>query len=91
MATLSALFEGDIEFPHLKEVEIECSMLTYDGRWYYTGDPSTVQAEYPRTRVTHEYQEDSDSDVSLHSEFEQGDRWGSFKDEFRDGKIPKHI
>lgn len=45
-----ALFEGEIEFPHLREVEIECSMLAYDGRWYYTGDPSTVQAEYPNSK-----------------------------------------
>lgn len=86
-----ALFEGDIEFPHLREVEIECALFTYDGRWYYNGDPSTVQAKYPRTRVTHEFQEDSDSDLSLHSESEQGDRWDSFKDQFRDGENSKHI
>lgn len=48
-----------------------------------------LSIQIPRTRVTHEYQEDSDSDVSLHSE--SGDSWGSFKVEFCDGKIPKHI
>lgn len=66
-------------------------LRAYYGRWYYTGDPNTVEAEYPRTRVTREYQEDSDPDISLRSESEQGDRRGSLKDESRDGKIPKHI
>lgn len=45
------LFGGDVEFRCLKEIDIECAPITYDGKWYYTGDPSNVKAGPPELGI----------------------------------------
>ncbi|KAE8313620.1 hypothetical protein BDV41DRAFT_536408 [Aspergillus transmontanensis] len=36
------LFNGTAPFPYLQNLNIDAVMLTYDGRWYYTGDYSSM-------------------------------------------------
>lgn len=42
-----ALWSGqdDAEFPYLTELVVRMTIVTYDGRWYYTGDPAAIEAE----------------------------------------------
>lgn len=35
----------DGEFPYLTEMAVDMTIVTYDGRWYYTGDPAAVTAQ----------------------------------------------
>ncbi|KAL5001564.1 hypothetical protein BDV10DRAFT_160190 [Aspergillus recurvatus] len=37
--------DTNTSFPHLEHVRIEFPILTYDGRWYYTGDRDSVDPE----------------------------------------------
>ncbi|KAE8332150.1 hypothetical protein BDV39DRAFT_189267 [Aspergillus sergii] len=41
-----ALFNGTAPFPYLQDLNINAAILTYDGRWYYTGDPSFVNRHF---------------------------------------------
>ncbi|KAB8276348.1 hypothetical protein BDV30DRAFT_235802 [Aspergillus minisclerotigenes] len=41
------LFNGTAPFPYLQDLNIDAAILTYDGRWYYTGDPSSVVRRFP--------------------------------------------
>ncbi|KAF7591880.1 hypothetical protein BBP40_000924 [Aspergillus hancockii] len=47
-----ALFTGTGPFPSLKDLKIKATMTAYDGRWYYTGGPETVEAYYEHTTPT---------------------------------------
>ncbi|OJJ02079.1 hypothetical protein ASPVEDRAFT_655563 [Aspergillus versicolor CBS 583.65] len=35
----------DADFPYLTELAVDMTIVTYDGRWYYTGDPAAIEAE----------------------------------------------
>ncbi|KAL6232684.1 hypothetical protein BDW75DRAFT_217049 [Aspergillus navahoensis] len=37
--------DANTSFPHLEHVRIEFPILTYDGRWYYTGSRDSVEPE----------------------------------------------
>jgi len=58
--TSPALFQGDAEFPYLEDIEIIGVPFTYDGRWYYTGDPITVESEYSQFLVDESVISDDD-------------------------------
>ncbi|BCS29754.1 uncharacterized protein APUU_80057S [Aspergillus puulaauensis] len=34
--------QGVTEFPYLTELDVDMTITTYDGRWYYTGDPAAT-------------------------------------------------
>ncbi|KAE8350458.1 hypothetical protein BDV28DRAFT_150902 [Aspergillus coremiiformis] len=63
-----ALFT-DATFPHLRDLKIEAALLTYDGRWYYDGDPSATEPCYESRRLESESESDSDSNSSFNSEY----------------------
>jgi hypothetical protein len=44
-----ALFDGEKPFPHLEEFIIHSELITYDGRWYYTGNPSDAESMFSFT------------------------------------------
>ncbi|OGM49435.1 hypothetical protein ABOM_003579 [Aspergillus bombycis] len=60
-----ALFNGTAPFPYLQDLHIDAAMLTYDGRWYYTGNPDSVD---PHFQFDTDEDEGSDSDPSIISE-----------------------
>lgn len=64
-----ALFNGDKPFPYLEKVRIAGAPITYDGRWYYTGNPSDVKASHDNAPHDETVADsDSDSNSSFDSE-----------------------
>ncbi|KAL4972731.1 hypothetical protein BDW66DRAFT_154438 [Aspergillus desertorum] len=55
-------------FPHLEHVQIRFPIFTYDGRWYYTGDPDDLEPE----ELDPDEQERSDHGPSLDSDSDSG-------------------
>ncbi|KAL3458270.1 hypothetical protein BJX64DRAFT_266895 [Aspergillus heterothallicus] len=68
----------DIAFPHLETVKIEFALVTYDGRWYFTGDPSEGLSDdegqhtgqtYSQGELSSDSDSDSDWFSSINSEY----------------------
>lgn len=73
-----ALFSTDKTFPYLQKVQIQGALITYDGRWYYNGNPADVEPSYDSIRYDDDDEDSSDSDSN-----------SSFNSEFQDS-IPEH-
>ncbi|OGM45561.1 hypothetical protein ABOM_006482 [Aspergillus bombycis] len=86
-----ALFNTDKTFPYLNKVQIQGALITYDGRWYYNGNPADVEAGYESTRSDDEDGDASDSDTnsSLNSEFP--DFLPERRDALLNGQRPCHM
>ncbi|RDW93388.1 uncharacterized protein DSM5745_00710 [Aspergillus mulundensis] len=81
--------EDDTPFPHLEYIDIQFPILTYDGRWYYTGDRHAVEPDTPfETEVEQIHNgsslddgpSDTDSVISLNNS----------RADFLNGNIPAH-
>ena len=86
------LFDGKEIFPYLKRVKIEGALITYDGRWHYTGNPTTVDADYEGAQDDAEGGDDgnvSDSNSSFNSEFE--DSLPEGREALLNGDVPNHM
>ncbi|KAJ0417296.1 hypothetical protein BJY00DRAFT_289962 [Aspergillus carlsbadensis] len=66
----------DLTFPHLEIARIEFALVTYDGRWYYTGDATENSEDEDEAHAVPTYSQrelasdsDSDSCSSFNSEY----------------------
>ncbi|KAB8265587.1 hypothetical protein BDV32DRAFT_33953 [Aspergillus pseudonomiae] len=84
-----ALFNTDKTFPYLKKVQIQGALITYDGRWYYNGNPADVEAGYESTRSDDEDGTDSDTNSSFNSEFQ--DYLPERREALLNGRSPCHM
>lgn len=88
-----ALFDGKETFPYLKKVKIEGALITYDGQWHYTGNPTTVDADYEGAQDDAEGDYDdgdvSDPNSSFNSEFE--DSLPEGREALLNGDVPNHM
>ncbi|KAI9925914.1 hypothetical protein MW887_005720 [Aspergillus wentii] len=84
-----ALFD-EATFPYLERVKVEGALITYDGRWYYTGDPSAEESESPPSAA---YADDdnssSDSNSSFNSEINED--INEDREELLNGDSPYHM
>lgn len=86
----------DLLFPYLKIVDITFSLITYDGRWYYTGNPNKVKS-VADLNPGEEYGPDldSDSDLNSNSSFDS-ESWGrdnidQYREAVLNGDEPQHL
>ncbi|RAQ49289.1 hypothetical protein AFGD_002447 [Aspergillus flavus] len=86
-----ALFNTDKTFPYLQKVQIQGALITYDGRWYYSGNPTDVEASYDPIRygADDEDSSDSDSNSSFNSEFQ--DSLPEHREALLNGERPYHM
>ncbi|KAL4933949.1 uncharacterized protein BDV17DRAFT_298135 [Aspergillus undulatus] len=83
-----ALFNGQKQFPYLERVHIQGAPITYDGRWYYTGNSTAVNASYENTQDDAADDSDSDSNSSFNSEY--GDSLPEGREALLNGDDPHH-
>ncbi|KAE8318612.1 hypothetical protein BDV41DRAFT_521528 [Aspergillus transmontanensis] len=86
-----ALFNTDKTFPYLQKVQIQGALITYDGRWYYSGNPADVEASYDPIRYGDDDEDssDSDSNSSFNSEFQ--DSLPEHREALLNGERPYHM
>lgn len=65
----AALFNGEGTFPYLEKVHVKGAFITYGGQWYYTSNPTDIEADNGHSRDD-SGDEDSDSNSSFNSEFQ---------------------
>lgn len=70
-------------FPDLGRLNIQCGILAPSGRWYYTGDPTAIEA-VPEDLVF----EDGDDSDSDDNSSDSGDEDNSTRDRFVNGEQP---
>jgi hypothetical protein len=83
----------DLTFPHLEIVKIEFALVTYDGRWYYTGDPTEniedeEEANAEPTYSQRELASDSDSDSCSSFNSEYHDEINDYREDCLNGNSP---
>lgn len=84
-----ALFNRE-GFPYLEKVQIQGALINYDGRWYYTGNPTDVEAAYAHSRDdSGDDDEDSDLNSSFNSEFR--DSLPEYREALLNGDEPYHM
>ncbi|KAE8152992.1 hypothetical protein BDV25DRAFT_127610 [Aspergillus avenaceus] len=83
------LFNGEKTFPYLEKVNIQGALITYDGRWYYTGNPTDIEASYENIRDDVDDGSDSDSNSSFNSK--GGDPLPEGREALLNGHEPYHM
>ncbi|KAL2859518.1 hypothetical protein BJX68DRAFT_116369 [Aspergillus pseudodeflectus] len=83
----------DLTFPHLEIAKIEFALVTYDGRWYYTGDATEnigdeEEANAVRTYSQQELASDSDSDSCSSFNSEYHDEINDYREGCMNGNDP---
>ncbi|KAL2857283.1 hypothetical protein BJY01DRAFT_137459 [Aspergillus pseudoustus] len=83
----------EITFPHLETVKIEFILVTYDGRWYYTSDPSEALSDEGddipgQTDSQRELASDSDSGSCSSFNSEYHDEIDEDRQDYLNGKQP---
>ncbi|KAL2785510.1 hypothetical protein BJX66DRAFT_343019 [Aspergillus keveii] len=83
----------DLTFPHLEIVKVEFALVTYDGRWYYTGDPTEniedeEEANAEPTYSQGELASDSDSDSCSSFNSEYHDETNDYREDCLNGNSP---
>lgn len=84
---------NDLLFPHLQTVDITFPLITYDGRWFYTGDPNEVEPlQGGDPGEESEPNSDSDRDSNLSSD---SGSWGEdkvyvYREAVLNGDEPSH-
>ncbi|KAE8140676.1 hypothetical protein BDV38DRAFT_268850 [Aspergillus pseudotamarii] len=86
-----ALFNTDKTFPYLQKVQIQGALITYDGRWYYNGNPADVEPSYDSSRDDDDDEDssDSDSNSSFNSEFQ--DSIPEYREALLNGENPHYM
>lgn len=72
-------------FPDLKRLDIKSGILAPGGKWYYTGDPASLEA----SEGDFIEDDDDDTDGDVDSE-DSGDEDNSTRDRFVNGERPHH-
>ncbi|KAL3448153.1 hypothetical protein BJX65DRAFT_73752 [Aspergillus insuetus] len=83
----------DLTFPSLETVKIEFALVTYDGRWYYTGDATEnigdeEEANAEPTYSQRELASDSDSDSCSSFNSEYHDEINDYREDCLNGNNP---
>ncbi|KAL2816483.1 hypothetical protein BJX63DRAFT_137249 [Aspergillus granulosus] len=77
----------EITFPQLEVVKIEFALITYDGRWYYTGDPTEDQmVRETFSQLASDSDSGTDSCSSFNSEYH--DEINEYRQECLNGNYP---
>lgn len=82
------LFLGSSIFRHLRRLDITSGILAPSGKWYYTGDPASVEA-YEGDDILDSDDDDDDAESDADSE-DSGDEDNSTRDRFVNGERPHH-
>ncbi|KAE8357423.1 hypothetical protein BDV27DRAFT_151334 [Aspergillus caelatus] len=86
-----ALFNTDKTFPYLQKVQIQGALITYDGRWYYNGNPADVEPSYDSIRYDDDDEDSSDSDSNSSFNSEYQDSIPEHREALLNGEKPYHM
>ncbi|KAL4909671.1 hypothetical protein BDW74DRAFT_143500 [Aspergillus multicolor] len=78
----------DLSFPYLKTASISFPLITYDGRWLYTGDPGDIPPQKENAPQTFRQEPEAEPDLDFNPE--GGDDIDRYHESLVDDDEPGH-